>query len=324
MKLLVTGGAGFMGSSFIRNVIDRVDLLVNLDALTYAGNLDNLKEVRASHYHFVEGDICDEPLLARLQVEYGFTHIVHFAAETHVDRSITGPKRFLETNVMGTYALLELVRANPGMKMHLISTDEVYGSVDEGFFTEETPYAPSSPYSASKAAADHLTLAYAKTYGIDVTISHASNNYGPCQYPEKLIPLMISKCAAGEPLPVYGDGTNVRDWLYVDDHSEAVWRILERGVSGEVYDISGREEVRNIDLVREIIRLMGSNSEIVFVKDRPGHDFRYAMRGEKMEKELGWKRRYSLQLGLERTIDWYVNEKNCLRDSRSTSVNAFS
>lgn len=282
-NLLVTGGAGFMGSAFIRCLRSSYRVIV-LDSLTYASDMNRLSGVNII---FEKGDICDGPLLDRLYEQYQLDTIVHFAAESHVDRSIEEPEQFLMTNIMGTHKLLELVRRHPKLRFHHISTDEVYGSIREGLFTENSPYAPNSPYSASKASSDHLVRAYHKTYGLNLTISHATNNYGPYQHPEKLIPLMISYAKAGKPLPVYGDGTNVRDWLHCDDHARAVMAILEKGKAGECYNIGGNNEWRNIDLIKLIVREVGKG-EITYVKDRQGHDFRYALDNSKI-RALGWK-----------------------------------
>lgn len=281
-NLLVTGGAGFMGSAFIRCLTTPCRVIV-LDNLTYASDMARLKNTEVC---FEEGDICDGALLERLYHEYAIDTIVHFAAESHVDRSIDEPEQFLKTNVMGTHQLLELVRRHREIRFHHISTDEVYGSTKDGVFTESSPYAPNSPYSASKASSDHLVRAYYKTYGLNVTISHATNNYGPYQHCEKLIPLMISHAKADKPLPVYGYGTNVRDWLHCDDHASAVMTILEKGKAGETYNIGGQNEWRNIDLVNLIVKEVGQG-QITYVKDRPGHDFRYALDNSKI-CALGW------------------------------------
>jgi dTDP-glucose 4,6-dehydratase len=320
-NLLVTGGAGFIGSAFIRSAFARRGWdgrIVNLDALTYAGNLDNLEgHCDGARYTFVRGDICDGALVEKLVDDHAIDTIVHFAAESHVDRSIHGPATFIQTNVIGTMRLLDAVRARPHVHLHHVSTDEVYGSLGaDGMFTEETPYRPNSPYAASKAASDHLVRSWARTYGLSVTTSHASNNYGPYQFPEKLIPLMISNCIDGKPLPVYGDGSNVRDWLHVDDHAEAVWAILERGDKGEVYDVGGANEWKNLDLLNllidQVAELRGVPVEtlrslITFVKDRPGHDHRYAIDGSKIERTLGWTPSRQFAEGLRQTIQWYLD-----------------
>lgn len=329
--VLVTGGLGFMGSSFIRHVLDRFEV-VNLDAMTYAARKGSVE--KHDNYEFVKGSVCDSALLESLHKMYRFDAIVHFAAETHVDRSIKTPELFVETNVIGTVKILELVRKYPEIHLHLVSTDEVYGSLgEEGLFTEDSPYAPSSPYSASKAAADHLALSYHKTFASSVVVSHASNNFGPFQYPEKLIPVIIRKCLDRETIPVYGDGSNVREWLFVDDHSEAILQLLERGVSGRVYNVAGGEEVRNIDLVRMVIGEVerqtgadGLEDLITFVADRPGHDFRYGMCGARIEKEIGFKPQTELKSGLTQTIAWEIQrdpwQKSNLCDSSTTSINA--
>jgi dTDP-glucose 4,6-dehydratase len=318
-RLLVTGGAGFIGSAFIRRLLQSSAFkgkIVNLDLLTYAGSLENLNGF-ASHprYLFIQGDINNQALVEKILESKEIDAIVHFAAETHVDRSIASARPFLEANVMGTLSLLEAVRKFPHVHFHHISTDEVYGSLGEsGFFHEHSPYRPSSPYSASKAASDHLVRAFALTYGLRATLSHCSNNYGPRQFPEKFIPLMILNCLLGKPLPVYGRGANVRDWLYVDDHADAVWTILKRGKSGETYDIGGGVELSNLELLGRIIDILAEEvgvdpakyrSLIRFVEDRPGHDFRYAIDASKLGKELGWNPATSLQQGLLRTVRWY-------------------
>ncbi|MCH9614709.1 MAG: 8-amino-3,8-dideoxy-manno-octulosonate cytidylyltransferase [Chlamydiia bacterium] len=297
-NLLVTGGAGFMGSAFIRVLRKSfAGKLVNFDALTYAADL---KRLEGFDVHFEKGDICDSARLEEVVLKHKIDTIVHFAAESHVDRSIDAPEKFLETNVMGTHQLLEIVKKYPDIRFHHISTDEVYGSTKDGLFTEKSPYAPNSPYSASKAASDHLVRAYHKTYGLKVTISHATNNYGPYQYEEKLIPLMIKHAKEGKPLPVYGDGTNVRDWLHCDDHARAVMAILEKGEFGQTYNIGGNNEWTNIDLVRLIVKHVGQG-EITFVKDRPGHDFRYALDNSKI-RELGWTPIEDFETSLKRLI----------------------
>jgi dTDP-glucose 4,6-dehydratase len=295
------------------------EAIVNLDKLTYAGSLRNLEPVRNDSRHvFVQGDICDRPLVARLLTQYKPRAIVHFAAESHVDRSISGPAPFIETNVAGTFSLLEEARHfSKQMRFVHVSTDEVYGSLGPGdpAFTETTPYAPNSPYAASKAAADHLVRAYHHTYGMTTVTTNCSNNYGPRQFPEKLIPLTISNALAGKPLPVYGDGRNVRDWLYVEDHCEAVRLVLERGRVGETYNIGGDCEKENIDLVRQVCSLLdrakprkaGSYADLItFVQDRPGHDRRYAMDSSKIARELGWRPRESFESGLAKTVRWYL------------------
>jgi dTDP-glucose 4,6-dehydratase len=321
--LLVTGGAGFIGSNFVLSTLAATgEPIVTLDKLTYAGNLRNLEALRDDARHvFVKGDICDRELVRTLLNKYNPRAILHFAAESHVDRSISGPAPFIDTNVVGTFSLLEEARTyserREGFRFLHVSTDEVYGSLgpDDPAFTEETPYAPNSPYAASKAAADHLVRAYHHTYGLPTLTTNCSNNYGPYQFPEKLIPLMISSALAGKPLPVYGDGRNVRDWLYVLDHCEAVRLVLERGRVGETYNIGGGAEKANIDLVKRICSLLdearprrsGNYAELIsFVKDRPGHDRRYAIDASKIGRELGWRPRESFDSGLAKTVRWYV------------------
>ena len=324
--LLVTGGAGFIGSNFVVSTIrETAESLVNLDKLTYAGNPKHLDVLRGDRRHnFVQGDICDREAVRKLLKLHRPRAIVHFAAETHVDRSIAGPADFVQTNVVGTWSLLEEARAyweeggrDPAFRFVHVSTDEVYGSLGPGDppFTEETPYAPNSPYAASKAASDHLVRAYHHTYGLPTLTTNCSNNYGPRQYPEKLIPLMIRHALEGKPLPVYGDGRNVRDWLYVGDHCAAVRLVLAKGRVGETYNIGGENEVVNIDLVRALCALLdrlqprrgGSYTDLItFVKDRPGHDRRYAMNIDKIRRELGWQPRESFESGLEKTVRWYV------------------
>lgn len=304
-RLLVTGGAGFIGSCFVRHVLNEraVETLVNLDLLTYASNLESLRTIENDpRYHFVRGDILNSALVEELCRSHGIDAIVHFAAESHVDRSIEDPRLFVRTNVEGTLSLLDVVRRFPHIHFHHVSTDEVYGSIDEGEFNEESPYNPSSPYAASKAASDHLVRAYAHTYGISTTISHSSNNYGPYQHEEKFIPRMIAAILRSDRLPVYGTGVNVRDWLYVEDHVEAIWEIIQRGRPGETYNIASGQERRNLDLldeIFEILSLANGRELITFVKDRPGHDMRYAISGEKIWRELGWKPRYTLKEGLK-------------------------
>ena len=330
-NLLITGGAGFIGSAFIKFLFQQPEFkgnIVNFDILTYAGNLENLISV-ADHprYTFVRGDISDKTLVEELCLTHKIDTIVHFAAESHVDRSIHGPQSFLETNIMGTFHLLEVVRKHPNIRFHHVSTDEVYGSLGEtGYFSESTPYQPNSPYSASKAASDHLVRAYHHTYGIYVTTSNCSNNYGPCQFPEKLIPLIILNCLDGKPLPVYGNGTNIRDWLFVDDHAEAIWTVLNKGVNGETYNIGGEAEWKNIDIIHEIIRHLALaldrdpnefTSLITFVKDRPGHDQRYAIDCSKIKAELDWTPRHTFSDGMKKTIDWYLNNRQWIDNVQS-------
>jgi dTDP-glucose 4,6-dehydratase len=324
--LVVTGGAGFIGSNFVLSTLAATgEPIVNLDKLTYAGNPRNLEALRNdSRYVFVQGDICDRELIRDLLREHAPRAIVHFAAESHVDRSISGPAPFVQTNVVGTFSLLEEFRAycekQHDCRFLHISTDEVYGSLGpyDPTFAESTPYAPNSPYAASKAAADHLVRAYHHTYGLPTLTTNCSNNYGPYQFSEKLIPLMITNALAGKPLPVYGDGKNVRDWLYVLDHCEALRLVLKRGRLGETYNIGGGAEVANIDVVNMICAILdeikprkaGKYAELItFVKDRPGHDRRYAMDTFKIQQELGWQPRESFESGLEKTVRWYVENR---------------
>ena len=327
---LVTGGAGFIGGNFVLQAVRDGITVVNLDALTYAGNRDTLAALEGDARHvFVHGDIGDAQLVARLLQEHQPDAVINFAAESHVDRSIDGPAAFVQTNVVGTLSLLEQVRdywkALEGGKkdafrfLH-VSTDEVYGSLgDTGQFTETTPYAPNSPYSASKAASDHLVRAFHHTYGLPVLTTNCSNNYGPYQFPEKLIPLVIAKALAGEPLPVYGDGRNVRDWLYVGDHCTAIRRVLEAGRVGETYNVGGDAERQNIDVVKTICALLDARqpladgrpreSLITYVKDRPGHDRRYAIDAGKLKSELGWAPQHSFEQGIADTVDWYLDNQ---------------
>lgn len=324
-NLLVTGGCGFIGSNFVRHLLDEAGYagrVINVDKLTYAGNPESLADVADRHrerYVFVRADICDQAVMARIMDEYGVDAICHFAAESHVDRSITGPGAFIQTNIIGTFTLLELARERMERiaRFHHISTDEVFGSLGaEGFFTETTAYKPNSPYSASKASSDHLVRAYHKTYGLPVTISNCSNNYGPYQFPEKLIPLIIFNALAGKPLPVYGDGLHVRDWLYVRDHCTAVWDIMQRGKIGATYNVGGRNEMPNLRVVEMICDLLDEikgqaggkprRSLITFVKDRPGHDRRYAINCSRIETELGWTPQESFATGLRKTVEWYM------------------
>jgi dTDP-glucose 4,6-dehydratase len=333
--LLVTGGAGFIGSNFVLSTIAQSgEPIVNLDKLTYAGNLANLESLRGDgRYTFVQGDIGDRGLVGTLLARHRPRAIVHLAAESHVDRSIEGPAEFIKTNVVGTFGLLEEARAywqalpaeeRAAFRFLHVSTDEVYGSLgpQDPAFTEETPYAPNSPYSASKAASDHLVRAYHHTYGLPTVVTNCSNNYGPRQFPEKLIPLMIHQALAGKSLPVYGDGQNVRDWLYVEDHCAALSAVLARGRLGEVYNIGGSAEMKNIDLVRTLCALLddaqprtgGSYAALItFVKDRPGHDRRYAIDSGKIRKELGWRPAESFASGLKKTVRWYLEQRQAKR-----------
>lgn len=318
-RLFVTGGAGFIGSAFVRYLLRNPEFngkILNYDALTYAGDLNFLKGFQNHPRHkFVQGNILNQKLIESLLLEHEIDTIVHFAAETHVDRSIASAYPFIETNVMGTLSLLEAVRKFPHIHFHHISTDEVYGALGErGKFDENSRYRPNSPYAASKAASDHLVRAFGQTYQLSTTISHCSNNYGPCQNREKFIPLMIHNCLKRLPLPVYGRGANIRDWLYVDDHVEAIWRILQRGKKGQVYDIGGKTELSNLELLYLLIELVekirpGEYHPLIrFVQDRAGHDFRYALDATKIEKELGWSPKTSLQEGLLRTVQWNVEQ----------------
>jgi dTDP-glucose 4,6-dehydratase len=317
VSLLVTGGAGFIGSNFVRRRAGRGKLVV-LDALTYAGNLASLAEV--SGFEFVRGDICDGPLVEKVLAEFGVDQIVHFAAESHVDRSILGPAAFVQTNVVGTATLLEKARAAGVKRFVHVSTDEVYGDLgaDDPAFSEETSIKPRSPYSASKAGSDHLVRAYFETYKFPTLITRCSNNYGPYQFPEKLIPLMILNALDDQPLPVYGDGMNVRDWIHVEDHCAAVERVLEAGRDGEVYNIGGRSERPNLEIVRAILSALGKPESLIrYVTDRPGHDRRYAIDDRKIERELGWVRQRSLDEGLASTIEWYRSHEGWVRAVKS-------
>ena len=327
-NMLVTGGCGFIGSNFIRYLLkesDYTDRITNIDKLTYAGNPENLADVEKEYpdrYIFIKADICDDTRMAEIFDAHQIDGVCHFAAESHVDRSIVKPDAFIQTNIVGTFNLLEAARSRLDRmaRFHHISTDEVYGSLGrEGYFTEKTSYQPNSPYSASKASSDHLVRAYHKTYGLPVTISNCSNNYGPYQFPEKLIPLMILNGMEGKTLPVYGDGQNIRDWLYVRDHCKAVWMIMKHGKSGETYNIGGSSEMENIKLVEmicdmldEINRLpdrMSRRDLIEFVKDRPGHDLRYAIDYSKLEQALNWRPEVSIEKGIRETVNWYLKNR---------------
>jgi dTDP-glucose 4,6-dehydratase len=314
-QILVTGGAGFIGSNFIQMVLtEHKDCsVVNLDKLTYAGNLENLAAyVKHPNYTFIHGDICDSALVKRLMDEHRIDTVVNFAAESHVDRSITGPKIFIETNVTGTLTLLEAARDRNVERFLQVSTDEVYGSLGAtGQFTEQTPLSPNSPYSASKASADHLVSAFGHTWGLRFNITRCSNNYGPYQFPEKLIPLMINNALNNKDLPVYGDGLNVRDWLYVYDHCTAIWAVLEKAPPGQIYNIGGCNEKANLEIVRLILNRLGKPETLIkYVKDRPGHDRRYAIDAGKVMRELAWKPSVTFEEGIVRTIDWYLaNQK---------------
>jgi len=326
-RLLVTGGAGFIGSNFIQYILDNqkdLVLLVNLDLLTYAGNLENLEQVREdSRYRFVKGDIRDKVLVEKLFEEYDFDTIVHFAAESHVDRSIVEPEVFLTTNIIGTQTLLDAAKRHwnldpdnkhsreyhPGVRFLQVSTDEVYGALGKsGMFTETTPLAPNSPYSASKASGDLIVRAYHQTYGLPVNITRCSNNYGPYQFPEKLIPLMIHNAQQDKPLPVYGDGMQIRDWLHVKDHCSAIATVLEKGKEGEIYNIGGNNEKANIEIIWLILAALGKPESLIsYVQDRPGHDRRYAIDNTKVTTELGWVPAYTFEKGIKETIQWYLN-----------------
>ena len=316
MKLLVTGGAGFIGSNFILYMVNRYPHyeIINVDLLTYAGNLANLRSVENhTHYRFVKADIADRAAMEPLFAE-GLDAVVNFAAESHVDRSILQPDLFVRTNVLGTQTLLDLARRFRVGKFVQISTDEVYGALgDTGYFTEETPLKPNSPYSASKAGADLLVRAYHETYGLNVNITRCSNNYGPYQFPEKLIPLMIRNALSDQPLPIYGDGLHVRDWLHVEDHCRAVDLVLHRGAPGEVYNIGGHNERTNLEVVKTILAELGKPETLIrFVQDRPGHDRRYAIDATKIRRELGWEPKYDYETGIRETIRWYLANRDWL------------
>ena len=344
MKLLVTGGCGFIGSNFILEQVQKhQNTVLNLDKLTYAGNADNLQELSGDeNYHFVEGDIIDSKLITDLFNSFQPEAVVHFAAESHVDRSIDEPMEFIQTNIVGTATILiasleywqgistELQKTN--FKFLHVSTDEVFGSLDdERFFTETTPYDPRSPYSASKASSDHLVRAWHNTYGIPILITNCSNNYGPLQFPEKLIPLMIANCIDEKLLPVYGEGLNVRDWLYVKDHCDAIDIVLHQGRIGETYNIGGNNEVRNIDIVNIICTILddlrprpdgNSYAELInYVQDRPGHDFRYAINASKIKNALGWKPKETFETGIRKTIQWYLDNENWWRQIQDGTYN---
>jgi len=334
MNLLITGGAGFIGSNLIQHVIERpeIERLVNLDCLTYAGHLANLEKIsRHPKYVFEKIDLRDKSAVLQVVQEYGITQVMHLAAESHVDRSITGPGDFIHTNIVGTFHLLEACRAcwldgsngatknAASFRFHHVSTDEVYGSLGAtGFFTETTPYAPNSPYSASKASSDLLVRAYHHTYGLPVVITNCSNNYGPFQFPEKLIPVVIQSILARRPIPIYGDGMNIRDWLYVRDHAEALWQVLNRGKNGETYNIGGHNEWANLhivelicDLIDELSPQSGGHSRklMTFVKDRLGHDRRYAIDATKIKNELGWIPAHTFEQGIRETVQWYLDNQ---------------
>ncbi|HDR7912801.1 TPA: dTDP-glucose 4,6-dehydratase [Bacillus wiedmannii] len=315
MKVLVTGGAGFIGSNFVRYMVKKYPEynLVNLDALTYAGNLENLKEIESlPNYKFVKGDIADREFINRLFKEEKFDYVLNFAAESHVDRSITNPDIFIQTNIQGTQVLLDAAK-NAQVKKYLqVSTDEVYGTLgDTGYFSEETPLASNSPYSSSKAGADLLVRAYHETFGLPVNITRCSNNYGPFHFPEKLIPLMIINALNNKQLPVYGDGLNVRDWLHVEDHCQAIDLVLHKGENGEVYNVGGNNERTNIEIVKTILRALDKPESLIqYVTDRPGHDRRYAIDATKLREELGWSPKYNFDTGIEQTINWYLENQD--------------
>lgn len=339
MKILVTGGAGFIGSALIRHLIAKSDHeIINLDALTYAASLESLASIENNpRYRFHQADICNKNAVRQVLREHQPDGIIHLAAESHVDRSIDGPEAFIQTNIVGTYRLLEAAREyydsltgerRQRFRFHHVSTDEVYGSLgSDGLFTEDTPYAPNSPYSASKASSDHLVRAWHHTYGLPTVLTNCSNNYGPYQFPEKLIPLMIGNALQGRALPVYGDGSNIRDWLYVDDHAAALQRVFEHGQLGEQYNIGGHNEVTNLELVKTLCteldalapdaKLGAREQLITFVEDRKGHDQRYAIDASKMAKELDWTPRETLQTGLRRTIQWYLDNGEWMDSIRS-------
>ena len=315
--ILITGGAGFIGSHVVRLFVTKYPdyRIVNLDKLTYAGNLANLRDIEnAPNYTFVRGDICDYEAMRALFAEYAVDGVIHLAAESHVDRSITDPEAFVRTNVMGTTTLLDACRTYGIKRYHQVSTDEVYGDLPldrpELFFTEETPLHTSSPYSSSKASADLFVLAYHRTYGLPVTVSRCSNNYGPYHFPEKLIPLIISRALADEELPVYGTGENVRDWLHVADHCEAIDLVIHKGREGEVYNIGGHNERTNLEVVKTILKALDKPESLIrFVTDRPGHDMRYAIDPTKIETELGWEPKYNFDSGIQQTIQWYLDNQ---------------
>lgn len=332
-NILITGGAGFIGSNFIHYLFGQNNFtgrIINVDKLTYAGNPESLKDIEATYgvtrYFFEHADICDRDKIDSIFKKYDIDTVIHFAAESHVDRSIHGPEEFVRTNVMGTFTMLDAARIfwgdKEGTHFHHVSTDEVYGTLGEtGYFLETTPYDPRSPYSSSKASSDHLAMAYFHTYGMSLTMTNCTNNYGPYQFPEKLIPVMILNIKDEKNLPVYGDGKNIRDWLYVDDHNSGVWAVVNNGRSGETYNIGGENEWENIRLVNTLCEIMAAKLRkekdyykklITFVKDRPGHDRRYAINCDKIKSELGWKQAYNFTSGLEATVDWYLaNDEWC-------------
>jgi len=315
MNILVTGGAGFIGSNFVHYMLENYpeDRIINLDLLTYAGNIQNLEDVLNHPNHvFIQGNINNEELVRFLIQEHDIKHIINFAAESHVDRSIRNPKIFIETNVLGTTNLLNIAKDVQIKKFVQVSTDEIYGSLGEtGYFTEETPLDPNSPYSASKAAGDLIALSYFETFGLDVSITSCSNNYGPYQFPEKLIPLMVTNAMEGKPLPIYGDGLNIRDWLHVEDHCQAIDLVLRKGRAGEVYNIGGHNERTNNEIVHLIVDNLEVSPELItYVEDRLGHDRRYAIDPTKIETELGWKPKYTFDTGIAETIEWFKANEN--------------
>ncbi|MDR1753705.1 MAG: dTDP-glucose 4,6-dehydratase [Eubacterium sp.] len=331
-SLLVTGGAGFIGSCFVRRLLvssPEKHNVINLDALTYAGNLENLKLAENNQrYIFIKGDICDRSLLEKIFSKYEIDGVINFAAESHVDRSIENPEEFIRTNIMGTQALLDAAKKywklnssdkycaqyRDGVKFIQVSTDEVYGELGpSGLFSESTPLSPNSPYSASKASADLLALAYHNTFGLPINVTRCSNNYGPYQFPEKLIPLMINNCLNDKPLPVYGNGLQVRDWLHVEDHCEAILAVLEKGNNGEIYNIGGNCERTNIEVVKAILKILKKPESLIsYVKDRPGHDKRYAINNAKIKNNLGWAPKHTFETGIDETIDWYLKNEEWL------------
>ena len=336
MRILVTGGAGFIGSAVIRHIIENTHHhVLNVDKLTYAGNLESLRSIEKSErYKFSQTDICDQVVLERIFHEFQPDSVMHLAAESHVDRSIDGPAAFIQTNIVGTYSLLEAARkywlsltldAKEAFRFHHISTDEVYGDLEgtTDLFTETTPYTPSSPYSASKASSDHLVRAWQRTYGLPTIVTNCSNNYGPYHFPEKLIPLVILNALDAKPLPIYGKGDQIRDWLFVEDHARALYQVVTEGVVGETYNIGGHNEKQNIEVVKTICKIMdelkpqstGQKYEtlITFVKDRPGHDLRYAIDAAKIEKELGWTPQETFETGIRKTVEWYLNNLDWCR-----------
>ncbi len=337
-NILVTGGYGFIGSNLIQYIFGKVDFegrIINFDNLTYAANPKNLEKVRKDHqgqrYFHINEDIANYKAVQHALETFKIDTIIHLAAESHVDRSITGPAKFVETNINGTFSLLEACRRTwqdrKDVRFHHVGTDEVYGSLPEtGYFTEQTPYDPRSPYSASKASSDHLVFAYFHTYGLPITMSNCSNNYGPYQFPEKLIPLMIMNILEGKPLPIYGDGKNIRDWLYVEDHCEAIWMIVQHAMAGDKYNVGGNNEWENVHLVHKIIEFVAEQTRtnvdqylplITYVKDRLGHDRRYAIDCDKLKKELGWDQKVTFETGLAKTVEWYLTETAWLNDIRA-------